>query len=56
MLPGLGLVCAERYSCYHSMHPLASSSQLPTLRYRRAGHAAPGHTAQHAMDKHWDGL
>lgn len=38
------------------MHPPALSSRLPTLRHPRAGHAAPGHTAQHTTDKHWDGL
>lgn len=55
-LPSLGLDCAEQQSCLHSVHPPALSSRLPTLRHPRAGHAAPGHTAQHATDKHWDGL
>lgn len=55
-LPGLGLDCSEQQSRCHSVHPPALSSRLPTLRHARAGHAAPGHTAQRATDKHWDGL
>lgn len=55
-LPGLGMDCSEQQSRCHSVHPPALSSRLPTLRHPRAGHAAPGHTAQRATDKHWDGL
>lgn len=54
-LAGLGLDCAEQQSCYQPVHPL-DLQPLPILRYPCARHTSPGHTAQHATDKRWDGL